>query len=113
MLSQVVRTAFSPSGTFLATASYDRTIKIYRLSAPGTSASQSAQEDGDEEAEDPLLQDVSLRWELVHELTVKSNPEGLVFGPNDAWLAFTTRFVLLLFVLLYPFSSILSSQGYL
>lgn len=43
-------------------------------------------------ADDDLLgKDLDLRWELAHEMPVKSNPEGLVFGPADDWLAFTTR----------------------
>ncbi|KAL7413766.1 WD40-repeat-containing domain protein [Mrakia frigida] len=89
----VVKAVFSSTGKWLATASYDRTIKLYSLVPPAPRV-VSYLDDPDEPNEDPLGKDVEDRWELRKVIETKSNPEGLVFGPTDedgAWLAFTTR----------------------
>lgn len=93
---QVVKTVFSSTGKWLATASYDRTIKLYSLVPPAPRL-PSVLDDPEELDEDPLGKDVEDRWELRKVVETKSNPEGLVFSPTEgeggeeAWLAFTTR----------------------
>lgn len=88
---QVNKTAFSPSGSWLATCSYDRTIKLYSLVTRPSSPISNVHEFDPEVEEDPLGKDVIDRWELRKIIETKSNPETLIFGPDGDWLAFTTR----------------------
>ncbi|CED82079.1 G protein beta subunit-like protein [Phaffia rhodozyma] len=91
----VVRVLFSPTGNYFATASYDHTLKVYRLRTPLPLAPNLGPSNDEDEEED--ISELESDYELVKILEVKSNPEGLVFGPpteetgEAAWLAFTTR----------------------
>lgn len=77
----VVRTAFSPSGTFLASASYDRRILIYRSTCPSSSSSQRQREggNGDDEEDDVEVRPLGTRYERVHEVQLHANPEAILF----------------------------------
>lgn len=69
----VVKCAFSPSGDYLASCSYDKTVSIYhRHESSATNGMLS--EDKDEMP--PLL---DTRYELVHTITTPHNPESIVF----------------------------------
>lgn len=61
----VVRLCFSSDGALLASCSYDKTIAIYH------------QHDG--------------HWHLLQRHPVQSNPEAILFTPNDSHLIYTLR----------------------
>jgi hypothetical protein len=83
----VVKCAFSPLGDYLASCSYDKTIKIYQRQGSSTNpVPRSNGVDSDEEADEmpPLL---DTRYELVHTVTVPHNPESILFvraGPRPS-----------------------------
>lgn len=81
----VVRCAYSPKGQYLATCSYDKTVRVYRrgvqlaVQRRTTAATSAVEEDAEEdqdEIEVPLLEP---RYELVHTIETRNNPEALVF----------------------------------
>ena len=80
----VVRVAHSPCGSYLASAGYDKKVSVYRLH----------------------MEDNSASYSLVHQVSLRANPEALVFVPGPAappapgkelgascrpWLIFTER----------------------
>lgn len=104
----VVRVAFSPCGRYMATASYDRSIVLYRLSAgehEGSRASRRSAGDGagdmdmdaglvegndDDDADMDLLDDTDdptlacdpcVRYTEIHRVRVEHNPEAILFVP--------------------------------
>jgi WD40 repeat protein len=83
----VVRVAFSPTGRFIATASYDHTIAIYEA----VSATHSMDEADvlDETDDAALAGDPILRYEQRRTIETETNPESIVF--KDDWLLWTTR----------------------
>lgn len=81
----VVRVAFSPDGSYFATASYDRHVVLYR-------ASEHSQEplDGLDETDDQdLACEPRLRYVESHRVKVDSNPEAIALTPE--WLLYTLR----------------------
>lgn len=111
----VVRCAFSPKGDYLATCSYDRTIKIYKRQGTNNKNWLEHNEEEDITSDKPPL--IDTRFVLVHTVTTQNNPESIVFvraaaapseedpgvgkdGTTEAtehhsslrtWLAYTTR----------------------
>ncbi|PWN90526.1 WD40 repeat-like protein [Acaromyces ingoldii] len=66
----VVRCAYSPKGQYLATCSYDKTVRVYRR------AMAQRQAEDEDTVEVPLIEP---RYELVHTVETRNNPEALVF----------------------------------
>ena len=91
----VVRVAFSPDGTYLTTASYDRDIVVHRATSPhSTEPGVRAEDDDmvlDSEDHPDLASDPTLRYEEVHRIKCDSNPEAILFHPQSRWLMYTLR----------------------
>jgi hypothetical protein len=82
----VVRVAFSPCGQWLATASYDKHIVIYRLTTD-----DEPEEVLDDTDEPYLACEPGVRYTEYRRIKVDYNPEALLFNPNSQWLMYTTR----------------------
>ncbi|WRT70093.1 uncharacterized protein IL334_007087 [Kwoniella shivajii] len=99
----VVRVAFSSDGTYMATASYDHSIVVYRAVA---SALPPPSDDDDiplDESDDPALAcDPTLRYQEVYRIKVESNPEAILFHPQSTWLLYTVRSSHLLYYVRLP-----------
>ena len=80
----VVRVAFSPDGRYLATASYDRNVVIYRCSHDHLDA-----DDVDETDDAELASEPTLRYEEYHRIKTGTNPEALTL--TRQWLIYTLR----------------------
>lgn len=89
----VVRSAFSPDGRWLATASYDRTIVLYESTTSGRVPPGEEEEDDSLDAtDDPrLARDPALRYTRRHRIVVEQNPEAIVFDARGRYLLYTTR----------------------
>lgn len=92
----VIRVAFSPSGRWMATASYDRSIVIYEaITGHGVPAPSAVDGDDDLILDDTddysLACEPALRYEERHRVKVESNPEAIVFHPKEEWLMYTLR----------------------
>ena len=72
----VVRCAFSKSGQYLATCSYDKTICIFKRNGQ-SSSSIVAEDDLDMP---PLL---NTQYDLVHTIKTRNNPESIVFVRSE------------------------------
>ena len=85
----VVRTAFSPDGKYMATASYDHTVVIYNATTPLVTNDE---DDVLDDTDDPTLAgEPSLRYTESHRVKVDSNPEAILFHPSSATLLYTLR----------------------
>ena len=81
----VVRVAFSHDGLYLATASYDRHVVVYKATTPATSTFEVL-----DETDDPNLAcDPLLLYEECYRIQTDSNPEAIAFTPE--WLMYTLR----------------------
>ena len=88
----VVRVAFSPCGSFFATASYDRHIVIYSATSSALPPALTEDDIPMDETDDPALAcDPLLRYEAAHSITVESNPEAMLFHPDSTYLLYTLR----------------------
>jgi hypothetical protein len=87
----VVRSAFSPDGRWLATASYDRTIVLYSATGPDHAPGEE-EEDALDATDDPrLARDPALRYAPRHRIVLEHNPEAIVFDARGRYLLYTTR----------------------
>jgi WD40 repeat protein len=94
----VVRVAFSPDGSFFATASYDRNVVVYRATAAALAPSPDEDAMPLDDGDDPNLAcDPTLRFEECHRVSTESNPEAMLFAGE--YLLYTLRSSHLLFYL--------------
>lgn len=83
----VVRCAFSHDARWMATASYDRTIVIYEEKVQD-SEEHVLMDDGD----DPeLARDPNIHYQPRHTITLRTNPEAIVFHPSGSHLIYSIR----------------------
>ena len=81
----VVRVAFSHDGMFLATASYDRHIVVYRAVTPALSNEEVLDDTDDAN----LACEPMLLYEECHRAKTDTNPEAIAF--TTEWLLYTLR----------------------
>lgn len=79
----VVKCAFSSSGEYLASCSYDKTVCIYRRRKPSAGQAALEESDGDNDGEIAPLLDTT--YELVHTTTTANNPESILFVRARPW----------------------------
>ncbi|KAK4689595.1 hypothetical protein P7C73_g497, partial [Tremellales sp. Uapishka_1] len=92
----VVRTAFSPDGQYMATASYDRTVAIYSAVATASTPDPDALP-LDETDDERFASDPTLRYTETKRIKVDSNPESILFHPSSTYLLYTLRSSYLLY----------------
>lgn len=71
----VVRCAFSKSGQYLATCSYDKTICVFKRN--GEELSRSIVDDEEDDSDMPPL--LKTKYTLIHTVNTRNNPESIVF----------------------------------
>lgn len=93
----VVRLAFSPTGRFLAVASYDKSVTLYEA-VGNPHHVRTGDEDADlwldalDDTDDAdAAAEPELRYELRHKVSTDGNPEALLFHPQSTWLMYTQR----------------------
>ena len=95
----VVRVAFSPTGRYWASASYDRWIVLYEATSPTHSEPTEDDIPLDETDDASFASDPTLRYVARHRIQLDTNPESILFDPQERYLLYTVRNSCLLFYL--------------